>query len=183
MRMSRRFKIIDILLIAGIFFPLCLAMMLKILTAPSREGIVISGALIYFTLDMPLQSLTITESQINSLLVLFSILFFCCYMTHGISSGAWLRRHHIAEWIVEKMQNMVVGNMGKHFAGFAPFITSILGLSAFSSLIVTLSYQVFVPSTIFAYKVLNFYRFNFFFLIFNHWFLIVFNKFSFLIFN
>ena len=37
--------------------------------------------------------------------------------------------------IVENAENLVIGNMGEFFLGFAPFVASILALSAFSSLL------------------------------------------------
>ena len=56
------------------------------------------------------------------------------YLTHGIRAGVETKRQYLAEWIVESCQKMVGSNMGGYFAGFAPFITAMLGLSAFSSL-------------------------------------------------
>lgn len=133
--MTRRFKIIDILLIVLMILPICFSIALKVLTTPLSEGISISGARVFFEINMPLQNLLITESQINSAMVIVSILFLCLYLTHGIKNGVWLKRHHFAEMIVEKSTAMVVGNMGEYFHSFAPFIAAILGLSAFSSLI------------------------------------------------
>ncbi len=45
------------------------------------------------------------------------------------------RRQLVAEWIVEKSEKLVKDNMGGFFAQWGPFITAIMGLSAFSSLI------------------------------------------------
>lgn len=132
---TRRFKIVDMIFIILMILPICFSIVLKVLTTPLKEGIVISGAQIFFTLKMPFQDLPITESQINSTMVIISVLFLCLYMTHGISSGVWLRRHHFAEMAVEKCNAMTVGNMGEYFSDFAPFIVAILALSAFSSLI------------------------------------------------
>lgn len=132
---TRRFRIIDVILISLMILPICFSLVLKVLTTPLKEGIVISGAQIFFTLKMPIQDLPVTESQINSAMVIISIFFLCLYITHGIESGVWLKRHHFAEMIVEKTKAITVGNMGEYFSGFAPFIVSILALSAFSSLI------------------------------------------------
>ncbi|MBQ8392428.1 MAG: F0F1 ATP synthase subunit A [Clostridia bacterium] len=95
----------------------------------------ITGALIFFTIPMPIQDFPITEAQINSALVMISIFCLCLYMTHGLKENPELKRQHIAEMIVEKAEALVKDNMGDHFSGFAPFIASILALSAFSSLL------------------------------------------------
>ncbi len=134
-RITRRFKLIDILYIIMMILPVLLCIMLKVLTTPLSSGISISGARIYFTVAMPIQNLPVTESQIHSAAVIVSMLFLCLYLTHGISDGVWLKRHHFAELIVEKSFALVDGNMGEYFHSFAPFIAAILGLSAFSSLI------------------------------------------------
>lgn len=143
--MTRRFKMLDILYIAMMILPVLLCIILKILTAPASDGISISGARIFFTIPMPFQDLPVTESQIHSATVIISMFFLCLYLTHGISNGVWLKRHHFAELIVEKTGAMVVGNMGEYFRSFAPFITAILGLSAFSSLITL--FGLFAPTS------------------------------------
>lgn len=131
---SRRFKAVDILLILGMILPLLAVIVLKILTAPPTDGIEITGALVYFTIPMPLQDLPITEAQVNSVAVILTILFACLYLTHGIALRPGTKRQLAAEWIVEKCQNMVDTNMGEYFKGFAPFIAGIMALSALSSL-------------------------------------------------
>lgn len=115
--------------------PILFGMILRILTKPATEGIVIAGAQIYFTLPMPIQNLVITESQINSWLVMISVLGLCLFLTHGLKTKNISARQHLAEWIVENTNSMVIGNMGEYFKGFAPFVAAILGLSAFSSLL------------------------------------------------
>jgi F-type H+-transporting ATPase subunit a len=108
---------------------------LKILTTPQSEGIAISGAKIFFTIKLPIQNLPITESQIHSWLVMIAITGLCLFLTHGLKEKADTKRQHIAEWIVENAQKLVIDNMGDYFSGFAPFIAAILSLSAFSSLL------------------------------------------------
>jgi F-type H+-transporting ATPase subunit a len=83
---------------------------------------------------MPLQDLPITAAQINSWLVILSILGFCLYMTHGLRVKAPSVRQHVAEWAVEKLDSMVKESMGEYFSAFPPFIGAVLLLSAFSSL-------------------------------------------------
>ena len=132
---DRRFFAADILLILLMILPIVLGIALKILTRTPAEGISITGAQVFFEIPMPVQNLLITESQINSWLVIISVLGLCLYMTHGICVEAKTKRQLCAEWIIEKTEALVKGNMGEYFSGFAPFITAILVLSAFSSLL------------------------------------------------
>ncbi len=134
---DQRFRVLDVAYILMIILPLICGMVLKILTKPASNGIEIAGAQIYFTLPMPIQGFPITESQVNSWLVMITIFGVCLYFTHGIRAGVKTRRQLAAEWVVEKTQNMVRSNMGedKYFGGFPPFIAAIMALSAFSSLI------------------------------------------------
>ncbi len=132
---SLRFKIVDALYIAMMILPVAFGILLNVLTKPAAEGITITGARIFFTLKMPLMDFPITESQINSAIVLITLFFFCLFMTHGLSERAALKRQHFAEMIVEMVDNLVKDNMGDYFMGFAPFIIAIMGLSAFSSLL------------------------------------------------
>lgn len=134
MKRSTRDKIIDILLLGMAILPFVAAMVLKILTKPAAEGITVTGAQIFFTIPMPLMDLTITESQVNSLAVIISLLGLCLYFTRGLTVVPGSKRQIIAEFIVEKATSFVTGNMGERFANFAPFVAAIMGLSAFSSL-------------------------------------------------
>ncbi|MBQ2676806.1 MAG: F0F1 ATP synthase subunit A [Clostridia bacterium] len=115
--------------------PIVFGIVLQVLTKPVAEGINITGARVYFTIPMPIQNFPITESQVNSLLVLIVILGFCLYITHGMTQHISLKRQHLAELIIEKVDGLVKENMGEYFKGFSPFIIAILALSAFSSLI------------------------------------------------
>lgn len=132
---SIRFRIVDFLLILMMIIPVTVLIVVKLLTNVPAEGISVTGAKIYFEISMPFQNLLITESQINSWMVMISITGLCLYLTHGIGVKVKNRRQHLAEWIVEKTDNLVKGNMGEYFMAFSPFIGAILGLSAFSSLI------------------------------------------------
>lgn len=132
---SRRFKTVDILYILMMVVPILIGIIVKVMTTPPSDGISVTGARIFFEIPMPVQNLVITESQLNSLLVLITVTGLCLYLTHGIMGDKLLKRHHVAELIVEKVEAMVVGNMGEYFRGFTSFVISILALSAFSSLI------------------------------------------------
>ncbi len=134
---SLAFRITDIAYIVMMILPIFSAMILKVLTKPASGGIEIAGAQIFFTVPMPLQDFPITESQVNSLAVMITLLFLCLYLTHGIRAGVDTKRQMAAEWLVETVQSMVRSNMGadKYFGGFPPFIAAVMGLSALSSLI------------------------------------------------
>ena len=132
---SRLFVAVDILLIIMMILPIVAGMALKVLTTPLSEGIDVRGARIYFTISMPVQDLVITEAQINSWLVLITLVSLCLYLTHGLSVRTPTKRQLLAEWIVEKVEGLVKDGMGEIFMGFSPFIAAILGLSAFSSLL------------------------------------------------
>ena len=129
-----KFKLVDFLYIVMIIIPIVAGWVMKVLFIPESDGIQITGAYIFFTIPLPLQDLPITESQINSWIVLISLFFICLYMTHGIKAKVYTKRAVIAEWLVEKTEDLVKGNMGDYFKGMAPFIASILALSALSSL-------------------------------------------------
>lgn len=132
---DRRFAVVDVLYVFMMIVPILAGIVLKILTTPLSDGINITGARIFFTIPMPIQDLPITESQINSWLIFISILGLCLFMTHGLKVRADTKRQHAVEWLVEKAEGLVRGNMGEYFMGFAPFIASVLALSALSSLL------------------------------------------------
>ena len=133
-RKSRSFAALDILYICMMILPIVAAIVLKVLTKPISEGISITGAQIYLTVPMPIQDLIITESQINSWLVMIAIFGLCLFLTHGLDSRKVSTMQHVAEWIVEKVDAMVLDSMGEYFRGFSSFIAAILALSGFSSL-------------------------------------------------
>lgn len=130
-----RFRIIDIFYIVMMVLPLAVGMVVNILTKPLSDEITITGARIFFTIPMPLQDFPVTESQLNSALVMITIFFVCLYLTHGIKERIELKRQHFAELIVEKVDALVTDSMGEYFKGYSSFIIAILALSAFSSLL------------------------------------------------
>jgi F-type H+-transporting ATPase subunit a len=101
----------------------------------SSSEITVSGAQVYFTVPMPIQDLPITESQVNSALVVLFVLFLCLFLTEGMKVRPTSKRQLVAEMLVEKAKAFVESNMGKRFSGFSPFVVAIMGLSAFSSLL------------------------------------------------
>ena len=129
------FRIVDAIYIAMMIIPIIFGIVLNLLTKPASEGITVTGARVFFVIPMPVQDFIISESQINSALVMIVLFFFCLFMTHGISQRIKLKRQHFAELIVEKVDGLVKENMGDYFKGFSPFIIAILALSALSSLL------------------------------------------------
>lgn len=129
-----KFKITDIFYIVMMILPIACAMVIQVLTKPQTVGITLTGARVFFTVPMPIQDLPVTEAQVNSLAVVITLFFFCKFMTHGIGEHIKLKRQHFAELIVEKVDGLVVENMGEYFKGYSPFIIAILALSALSSL-------------------------------------------------
>lgn len=129
-----RFKVIDTIYIIMMILPLVCAMVIKILFQPETTGITIQGAGRFFVIPMPIQDLPITEATVNSALIIITIFFFCLYMTHGLKDHIELKRQHLAELIVQKVDGLVDQNMGEYFKGFSPFVIAILALSACSSL-------------------------------------------------
>ena len=134
-RRSVCFRIVDALYLLLTLAPILAVMVLKVLFTPAREGIVITGALIYFNLPMPVMDFVITEAQINSFAVILALLGLCLFLTHGMHARFPTRRQVFAEWLVEKAEGLVKGNMKDHFSNFGPFVAAILALSCFSSLL------------------------------------------------
>ena len=132
---TRGFRVADGLLLLLVLLPLVCGMALKVLFTPASSDIEIAGALIYFTIPLPHGGLPITESQVNSWLVILSVFWLCLYLCHGVTAQGGTKRQLLCEWIVEKTENMVTSNMGQTFLGFAPFVAAVMALSAFSSLL------------------------------------------------
>lgn len=135
MKRSLSFKILDAVYLVLAIIPIVFGIILKVLTTPASEGISITGALAYCKINLPLGGFIISESIINSWLVILSLFWLCLFLTHGITVKGGSKRQHLCEWIVQTCENLVNTNMGEYFSGFAPFVASIMGLSAFSSLL------------------------------------------------
>ncbi len=143
---SKRFRIVDALLIVMMVAPLVAAMAVKVLTTPASEGISIGGARIFFTIPMPVMDLLITEAQVNAWLIMITIFGFCLFITHGLKEDKRDWRQMAAEWIVEKLDDLVHNGMEEVFhASYAPFIGTILAYSACSSLMSLIG--VFPPTS------------------------------------
>lgn len=97
------------------------------------DNISITGAKILFEIPI-FGGIPITETQVNSWIVMLIITLLCIFLTRNLSVRPVTKRQIVAEWIVEKVTNLVNTNMGERFVGYAPFIAAMLGLSALSSL-------------------------------------------------
>ncbi|MBQ6374689.1 MAG: F0F1 ATP synthase subunit A [Clostridia bacterium] len=78
----------------------------------------------------------LTETVVNTWIVMAVIVGLCLFLTHGMQVHARTKRQIIAEFLVTKVNSMVGENMGERFLsiGYAPLIASIMSLSAFCSL-------------------------------------------------
>lgn len=132
-----RFRLLDAAYIAMIVLPILTAVLLQIFTElpTGGDGVSITGARVFVEIPMPLMPLIITEAQTNAWLILISIVGVCLFLTHGLTVKGGGVRQIAAEWIVEKVDGIIRDNMEPVFhAGYAPFIMTILAISAFSSL-------------------------------------------------
>lgn len=98
------------------------------------DNINITGAKIYFEIPV-FGGIPVTETQVNSLIVLVLITILCLVLTHNLKVKPTSKRQLIAEWIVEKVEGLVKENMGEKFMSYTPFIAALLSLSAVSSLL------------------------------------------------
>ncbi|MDO5361381.1 MAG: F0F1 ATP synthase subunit A [Eubacteriales bacterium] len=98
----------------------------------------ITGAKIYFTLpiDLPiLGQLRISETMVVSWIVMILITGVCIWLTHDLKVENISKRQALAEMIVEKANNFVVGNMGEKFRYMIPFVAALFVTSVVSNLI------------------------------------------------
>ena len=95
----------------------------------------VHGARILFEIPI-LGGIVITETVVNTWIVMAAIVGLCIFLTRGMQVHARTKRQIIAEFIVKKVNSMVGENMGKHFLdiGYGPLIAAIMSLSAFCSL-------------------------------------------------
>ncbi len=132
-----RFRLLDGLYLAMIILPLLAGIVLQILTdlPTGGEGLSITGARIFVKIPMVLMPILITEAQVNAWLIMITIVGVCLFLTHGLTVKGGGIRQIAAEWIVTKVDGIIKDNMEPVFqAGYAPFIMTILAISACSSL-------------------------------------------------
>ena len=98
----------------------------------------ISGARILYTFpfDIPiLGKLSITETIVVSWLVMAIITGLCIWLTRDLKVENISKRQALAEMIVEKANQFVIGNMGERFKGLIPLVSALFATSVVSNLI------------------------------------------------
>ncbi|MDD3430282.1 MAG: F0F1 ATP synthase subunit A [Oscillospiraceae bacterium] len=93
----------------------------------------VSGAKIFYEIPI-LGGIPITETLVNTWLVMAVIVGLCIFLTRGMAVRPTGKRQIVAEYLVKTATNFVEGNMGKQFSGYVPFISAIFVLSALCSL-------------------------------------------------
>ena len=94
----------------------------------------IHGPQIYFTIPI-LGGIPITATIVNSLLVTLLITGVCIFLTRNLQVRAVSKRQVVAEFLVEKAQNFVNGNMGERFSYYGPLVAALFASSLLSSLL------------------------------------------------
>ena len=131
------FRLVDMGYLAMIILPIVAAMLIQIFTElpTGVEGVSITGARVFVEIPFPLMPIIITEAQTNAWLIMITLVGACLFLTHGMTVKGGGVRQIAAEWIVEKIDGIIKENMEPVFhAGYAPFIMTILAISACSSL-------------------------------------------------
>ena len=98
----------------------------------------ITGAKIFYTLpfDFPvLGQIRITETLVISWVVMLLITGLCIFLTRDLKVENISKRQAMAEFIVEKAEGFVVGNMGEKFRYMIPFVSALFATSVVSNLI------------------------------------------------
>lgn len=98
----------------------------------------ITGGRIFYTFpfDIPiLGNLQITETMVISWLVMVIITGLCIWLTHDLKVEHISKRQALAEWLVDKANHFVIGNMGEEFRHMIPFVAALFTTSLVSNLI------------------------------------------------
>ena len=82
-----------------------------------------------------LGQLKISETMVVSWLVMLLITGVCIWLTRDLKEENISKRQALAELIVEKANQFVVGNMGERFRYFVPFVAALFATSVLSNLI------------------------------------------------
>lgn len=94
----------------------------------------ITGARIYFEIPI-LGGVPITETIVNSWLVMLAIIGLCLFLTHDLKVRNVSKRQVVAEMFVTTAQNFVNTNMGEKFAHYGPFVAALFASSLLSNLL------------------------------------------------
>ena len=94
----------------------------------------ITGARIYFEIPI-LGGIPITETIVNSWLVMLAIIGLCLFLTHDLKVRNVSKRQVVAEMFVTTAQNFVNTNIGEKFAHYGPFVAALFASSLLSNLL------------------------------------------------
>ena len=94
----------------------------------------VTGAKVLFNIPI-FGGTPITETIVNTWIVMALIVGLCLFLTHGMQVHARTKRQVVAEYLVGMVRNMVKNNMGERFMHYVPFIGALFSLAMLSSLI------------------------------------------------
>lgn len=94
----------------------------------------VTGAKVLFNIPI-FGGIPITETIVNTWIVMALIVGLCLFLTHGMQVHARTKRQVVAEYLVGMVRNMVKNNMGERFMNYVPFIGALFSLAMLSSLI------------------------------------------------
>ena len=94
----------------------------------------VTGAKVLFKIPV-FGGIPITETIVNTWIVMALIVGLCLFLTHGMQVHARTKRQVVAEYLVGMVKNMVKNNMGERFMQYVPFISALFPLAMLSSLI------------------------------------------------
>ena len=94
----------------------------------------VTGAKVLFNIPI-FGGIPITETIVNTWIVMALIVGLCIFLTHGMQVHARTKRQVVAEYLVGMVRNMVKNNMGERFMHYVPFIGALFSLAMLSSLI------------------------------------------------
>ena len=94
----------------------------------------VTGAKVLFKIPV-FGGIPITETIVNTWIVMALIVGLCLFLTHGMQVHARTKRQVVAEYLVGMVKNMVKNNMGERFMHYVPFIGALFSLAMLSSLI------------------------------------------------
>ncbi len=77
----------------------------------------------------------LSETIVVSWIVMAIITFLCIFLTRNLKVENISKRQALAEFIVEKLDNFVLGNMGERFRYMIPFVGALFATSLVSNLI------------------------------------------------
>ena len=94
----------------------------------------VTGAKVLFKIPI-FGGIPITETIVNTWIVMALIVGLCLFLTHGMQVHARTKRQVVAEYLVGMVRNMVKNNMGERFMHYVPFVGALFSLAMLSSLI------------------------------------------------